>query len=576
MVVLIATGCGGGGSAVSDPLLANEISPTLQGITGGNTEVFLPQSGWAEDSVPGASSEAPLGLNMAYNPQSAGVETVRSSSRTVSELASGQDFDILAGTISLFGADPNWEAQNLNFTEGQLITLWVQYQSSGQAPLSINWQSAETNIDYTVPFINASEAGVYATSFDITVPVGSAGDAEYTFTLDYGKLTSVLVGPGDLEAESIRVPFTITAITPNIEVEYEPPSETPPGDYPSCWSHISVIFSEDHFSVTTSSDKELGNVVLQFEDWSTQMFDDLDQNPRYVDTFSGTGQYSGRRLRGVWVKSGCNASSDGSGFGEYFAHNITGYSLMVWEDLIQNSDYDYNDFVCSMHIKETRNSENELIEINLLVKALARGAGYDHDWQFNIDSAFPDATCVATIDQYYAGGTRHGNQRIWYSSQGVSVPVFVSSKQALPAPAGYWATNAFDNQPVVDGDYAVVKIQFDKPIPQGNYVGMPYAPELRVKPGSGNVYVVPMWTKPGDYLDSNGRPLAFIVPNTFVWPAENVKLWDVYPEFSNWVNWIGNPVGNTPDRLFWNYAPVGNFFDQASMLINSVEGISLQ
>src|SRR5690606_184920 len=102
---------------------------------------------------------------------------------------------------------------------------------------------------------------------------------------------------------------------------------------------------------------------------------------------------------------------------------------------------------------------------------------------------------------------------------------------------GYWATNAFDSQPVVQGDYAIVKIQFNTPMKQGSYTAMPYEPELRVHPSGGNIYVVPLWTKPGDYIDSNGRPLAFIVPNTYAWCAEGVKIWNVYPQFNNWANW---------------------------------------
>ncbi|MCB1188116.1 LruC domain-containing protein [bacterium] len=569
-------GCGGGSTA-PDPVNLND--PGSNGIVGGdnltgNISVGLPQAGFAPDQVPGASTDAPLGLNTEYAPVFGGVETTKSSAKSSSALQPGDDMAIRAATIADFGAEPDYDAENPSFTEGEIVTLWVEYEVSGQAPgVAISWYSAETEIDYTAPFIATDGAGVYTTKFTATVPVGSAGQASYDFTLDYGKITSVVVGPGVEGPDSVNVPFTIEANTPNEEYTYEPPTETPPGDNPDCVPDISVAWSDDNLSVTATSSAALKSITLQFEDFTSQSFNYEGQNV-FVATASGTGSNSGKRLRGTYVESGCNSDYwNESGDGEYFGHNITGHNLMVWEDLIQNSDYDYNDFVSSMFLKEIRDGNGDLIEINLEIKALARGAGYDHDWQFNIDSAFPGAVCVATIDQYYATGLRHGPQRIWYSNQGVSIPVFVSSKQALPAPPGYWATNAFDSQPVVQGDYAIVKIQFSTPMKQGSYTAMPYEPELRVHPSGGNVYVVPLWTKPGDYIDSNGRPLAFIVPNTYAWCAEGKKIWNVYPGFNDFANWA-NGTAAEPNVKFYDTAPVGDIFNESYNLINSVEFIS--
>ncbi|MCB1217907.1 LruC domain-containing protein [bacterium] len=569
---VFAVSCGGGSNSTPAQVDLNDNG--TPGIVagdnggGGSISVGLPQAGFAPDQVPGASEDAPLGLNVDYTPVVGGFETIKSSAKSSSDLAPGDDLAIRAATIAEFGAEPDYEAENPSFEEGGIVTLWVEYEVSGQAPgVAISWYSAETEIDYTSPFIPLDGAGTYTTKFTATVPVGSAGPASYDFSLDYGKIASVVVGPGIEGPDTVNVPFTITEVTPNDEEEYEPPTD---GEDPECNAEISISWAEDNLSVTTTATQFLSNVVLQFEDWSEQVFADLDENETYTGTFSGSGSNAGKRLRGVWVKAGCNGDQSK---GVYFGNNITGHSLMVWEDLIQNSDYDYNDFVSSMYLKEIRNGDGDLIEINLEIKALARGAGYDHDWQFNIDSAFPGATCVATIDQYYATGLRHGPQRIWYSNQGVSIPVFVSSKQALPAPPGYWATNAFDNQPVVNGDYAIVKIQFDEPMEQGTYTSMPYEPELRVHPSGGNVYVVPLWTKPGDYIDSNGRPLAFIVPNTYAWCAESKRIWNVYPGFNDFANWA-NGSASEPNQKFYDTAPVGDYFNESYTLINSVEFIT--
>jgi Flp pilus assembly protein TadG len=67
-------------------------------------------------------------------------------------------------------------------------------------------------------------------------------------------------------------------------------------------------------SVYVTSTKDLSNVVLEFEDGSHQKFEGLSS---YSGTFSGTGEHAEKEIVGVWVKSGCYQSKDGSGYGEY-------------------------------------------------------------------------------------------------------------------------------------------------------------------------------------------------------------------------------------------------------------------
>ena len=72
--------------------------------------------------------------------------------------------------------------------------------------------------------------------------------------------------------------------------------------------------SADTNSVHVTSSKDLSNVVLLFEDNTTQKFDGLSG---YTANFQGTGDNQGKKVVGVWIKSGCNASGDGPGYGEY-------------------------------------------------------------------------------------------------------------------------------------------------------------------------------------------------------------------------------------------------------------------
>ena len=71
-------------------------------------------------------------------------------------------------------------------------------------------------------------------------------------------------------------------------------------------------------SVYVTSTKDLSNVVLQFSDGTHQKFDGLSG---YAQTFSGTGEHEGKEIVGVWIKSGCNHSNDGPGYGEYIAYH---------------------------------------------------------------------------------------------------------------------------------------------------------------------------------------------------------------------------------------------------------------
>jgi hypothetical protein len=82
----------------------------------------------------------------------------------------------------------------------------------------------------------------------------------------------------------------------------------------NCLPTVSATFSSDGLSATTSSTKELSNVVLLYCDGVHQKFDNLSG---YVSTFSGTSLNSGKKIQGAWIKSGCNQSNDGPGYGTF-------------------------------------------------------------------------------------------------------------------------------------------------------------------------------------------------------------------------------------------------------------------
>jgi hypothetical protein len=94
-----------------------------------------------------------------------------------------------------------------------------------------------------------------------------------------------------------------------------------------CRPHIDVTFHGNGTSVYIEANKDLSNVVLEFADGSHYKFDGLNQGK--TGTFAGVGQHAGKVISGVWVKSGCNQSGDGPGYGERFDAPDTGASSVA-------------------------------------------------------------------------------------------------------------------------------------------------------------------------------------------------------------------------------------------------------
>jgi len=148
----------------------------------------------------------------------------------------------------------------------------------------------------------------HVTADQISVTVNGA---EVPFTLSDGTVI--------FEIEYISVPVNLAVVTlenecGTVTASYTVTYTAPEEEEPACMSHVSADFTVDHRSVTANSDKDLSNVVLNFEDGTTQKFEDLSG---YTGTFSGTGRNLGNCIVGVWIKSGCNLSGEGPAYGAY-------------------------------------------------------------------------------------------------------------------------------------------------------------------------------------------------------------------------------------------------------------------
>lgn len=563
LAVLVAA-CGGGGSTQNGNIDDTEEPAGLVGdINGSPAQGDYPQL----QPIEGDSPDAPLGTNPEYDVEQGGSDTVQVSSvRGASELDPDEPYDILWVAIANRGETPVEGNVAGDLYEGDKVDLYIQYEVAPGVTFSREWYIEECGLFLIEPSVSHDQGGIYRSKFEFKLPYDCAGtDLTFQAVLAAPRTGSVVVIDPTLDDDrSVTFDVNETPTDPPVEYPVDPPGEPPEDDCIPEW--INVTFQSEDTEVYVECEKELSNIVLKFEDYNVQKFEDL--GSVYSGTWSGTGENAGKKLVAVWVKSGCNASGDGPGYGEFFPNDPSdAHAIMVWEDLIINSDYDYNDLVASLHATETRLPTGELVQVDLIVKALARGAGYTSDWQFNIEAAFPGTEVTALVSQYYADGSPHGDprlyQHVWLSENGMSVPVFAPTRDALPVPPDHsFATNVVPGTTYLEGDYAVVKILLDTPLAQGTYTPAPYDPELRVQPSGGSVYIIGLWKEAGDPVDSNGRPLAFIVPDTFAWPLESKKIWNVFPGFNDWVLWINDQSLPEPAVWWGNTEPVQDYFDR--------------
>jgi hypothetical protein len=181
----------------------------------------------------------------------------------------------------------------------------------------------------------------------------------------------------------------------------------------NCLPTVSATFSADDLSVTTNSSKDLSNVVLEFCDGLRQKYDGLSGKSK---TFTGTDSNAGKLIKGVWIKSGCNSSGDGPGFGEYvanpdeFACNPVPPSCYAWEVVTYKPGkrYDGSDVRAERSIPERALGEPEksdavVAEANVNFVALGFGGELVIKFQYPIKNG-PGAD-VKVWETTYPGNT---------------------------------------------------------------------------------------------------------------------------------------------------------------------------
>lgn len=175
-------------------------------------------------------------------------------------------------------------------------------------------------------------AGAMAQSYNLDVVENTAVEyGQLNVPENYGQImdeTDVILGEWDPVART----FTPTNLEPNAVKVVAKRTSSRGNQVPYSFARIfglentevsaeaiavganntSDLLPSSEYTVYVTSTKDLSNVVLQFADGSPdQKFEPLSG---YSRTFT-----SDKPISGVWIKSGCNMSGDGPGYGEFIA-----------------------------------------------------------------------------------------------------------------------------------------------------------------------------------------------------------------------------------------------------------------
>jgi len=227
-----------------------------------------------------------------------------------------------------------------------LDATWTLGQNSLMISAQNDGGSANDSkvIEYTQPAVVVRPSVVFTNP---TTPQYYTDNANFTFTGHITNLTSVSQGTAKLNGQPLanfggqiidgKLYFSVPVNFDNVhsvytlemkgqnsvgvsvqsrEVHYEAMSTDDPIN---CMPSVGATFAANFKSVVVSSTKDLSNVVLKFQDNSTQKIENLSG---LTGTFQVSAANAEKCIIGVWIKSGCNSSSDGPEYGEFVSNNL--------------------------------------------------------------------------------------------------------------------------------------------------------------------------------------------------------------------------------------------------------------
>lgn len=228
-------------------------------------------------------------------------------------------------------------------------------------------------------------------------------------------------------------------------------------------------------------------------------------------------------------------------------------------------DGDYNDFVGRYRITEYLSGRNEVVRLEGHVEALARGAGFNHE--FGIVVRLPGYTGMTSVTVFDPDGVEVSSHEEVFEDVARLV-IFEQTRNAFRRQ--YWfphMDNARPELPPSEGftaDFAVtLDGKFTKPREVDRWA--PFDPYLLVHDTGYDVHLIGQEPLPGSLnpegldgtLDENGYPRALLVPEDWLWPVDQEHIEACYPRFADWretdgadsVDWyLDEPVGDVMPR----------------------------
>jgi LruC domain-containing protein len=207
-----------------------------------------------------------------------------------------------------------------------------------------------------------------------------------------------------------------------------------------------------------------------------------------------------------------------------FAINVPfdGPLTIAFEDLFglaQAGDADYNDFIASYRITEYANGqENAIVRVDVTATAVAKIAGYNHDFSIAIDSF---TGCADLTIAYPAKTNTSAKTCTARVKSPAIIPLFISTKDSV-------------------GQEVSFSLHFDKPQPRATMDQPPYNPFLHVRNTWYDIHLIGEEAMPGSrsagrsFQDAEGFPWALLVPSAWEHPLEGQRIEVPYPRFTLW------------------------------------------
>ncbi|TFG62512.1 MAG: LruC domain-containing protein [Gemmatimonadales bacterium] len=232
----------------------------------------------------------------------------------------------------------------------------------------------------------------------------------------------------------------------------------------------------------------------------------------------------------------------------------TDHSLTVaFEDNYPDlGDGDYNDFIADYWLKEYRSADNQLVRLDGEATALARGAGFAHE--FGLVIGIPGRTGIASVTVLDPDGTEVSSTENSvaetarfilfprtadaFRRSGATVHMDNVSPD-LPPSEGYTARFTL----TIDGKFSAPR-EFNTWLPFDPYLLITKQPTDTV---SYDVHLIGQQALPDSQnpegldgtVDDAGYPRALLVPGDWLWPVDRTHLADVYPGFIDWCESAG-------------------------------------